>query len=106
LRTEFFDAIVNTTPVGMFPAVGRSPLTPRELNCRLVFDLIYRPVETKLLQLAARRGIEIVSGLEMFLAQGIAQWEMWTGERAPVAVMRRAVLDALGTDKNTLRDRA
>ncbi len=106
LRTEFFDAIVNATPVGMFPAVGRSPLTPRELNCRLVFDLIYRPVETKLLQLAARRGIETISGLEMFLAQGIAQWEIWTGERAPVGAMRRAVLDALGTDKNTLRDRA
>ena len=107
LQTEFFDAIVNATPVGMFPAVERSPLTKHELNCRLVFDLIYRPIETKLLQLAARRGIETVSGLEMFLAQGVAQWEIWTGERAPVAVMRRAVLEAFGTEgKNTLRDRA
>jgi 3-dehydroquinate dehydratase / shikimate dehydrogenase len=64
-----------------------------------VFDLIYRPVETKLLQLAARRGIETVSGLEMFLAQGAAQWEIWTGERAPVAHMRRAVLDALSAEE-------
>ena len=104
LRKEFFDAIVNATPVGMFPAVERSPLTSHELNCRLVFDLIYRPVETKLLKLAARRGIEIVSGLEMFLAQGAAQWEIWTGERAPAAAMRRAVLNALrAEDKRNLR---
>jgi 3-dehydroquinate dehydratase / shikimate dehydrogenase len=107
LRKEFFDAIVNATPVGMFPGMERSPLTAQELNCRLVFDLIYRPIETKLLQLAARRGIETVSGLEMFLAQGVAQWEIWTGERAPVAVMRRAVLDALGAeDKQKLRAQA
>jgi 3-dehydroquinate dehydratase/shikimate dehydrogenase len=104
LRKEFFDAIVNATPVGMFPAVERSPLTSHELNCRLVFDLIYRPIETKLLKLVARRGIETVSGLEMFLAQGAAQWEIWTGERAPAAAMRRAVLNALGAeDKRSLR---
>jgi shikimate 5-dehydrogenase len=65
------------------------------LNCRLVFDTIYRPQQTKLLQLAERRGIETVSGLEMFVAQGTAQWEIWTGERAPVEVMRRAAVRAL-----------
>ena len=100
IRREFFDAIVNATPVGMHPRVARSPLEARELNCRLVFDLIYRPRVTRLLQLAARRGIETVSGLDMFLAQGAAQWEIWTGERAPVAPMRRAVLRALaGSEK-------
>lgn len=95
LRHEFFDAIVNTTPVGMHPHTNVSPLDARELNCRLLFDTIYRPQRTKLMQLAARRGIETVSGVEMFLAQGIAQWEIWTGERAPVEPMRRAVLRAL-----------
>jgi 3-dehydroquinate dehydratase / shikimate dehydrogenase len=95
LRDEFFDAIVNATPVGMYPEAGRSPLDARELNCRLVFDTIYRPRVTKLMQLAARRGIEIVSGVEMFVAQGGAQWEIWTGERAPETAMRRAVLRAL-----------
>ncbi len=91
LRSEFFDAIVNTTPVGMFPRMGESPLETRELNCRLVFDLIYRPAETRLLQLAARRGIETISGLQMFVVQGMAQWEIWTGERAPVREMAEAV---------------
>ena len=95
LQREFFDAIVNATPVGMHPAADRSPLAACELNCRLVFDLIYRPRVTKLMQLAALRGIETVSGVEMFVAQGTAQWEIWTGERAPVEAMRRAVLRAL-----------
>jgi 3-dehydroquinate dehydratase / shikimate dehydrogenase len=95
LRREFFDAMINATPVGMHPATDRSPLEARELNCRLVFDLIYRPRVTKLMQLAARRGIETVSGVEMFVAQGTAQWEIWTGERAPLEAMRRAVLRAL-----------
>ncbi len=95
LRREFFDAIVNCTPVGMHPHANASPLRAEELNCRVVMDLIYRPRRTRLLQLAKRRGIQTVSGVEMFLAQGSAQWEIWTGLRAPVAAMRRAVLQAL-----------
>lgn len=95
VRHQFFDAIVNATPVGMHPHEDASPLEAIELNCRLVFDTIYRPQQTKLLKLAARRGIETVLGVEMFLAQGAAQWEIWTGERAPLAAMRRAVLRAL-----------
>jgi 3-dehydroquinate dehydratase/shikimate dehydrogenase len=98
LKSEFFDAIVNSTPVGMYPKTENSSLAAHELNCRLVFDLIYRPATTKLLQLASRRGIETVSGLEMFLAQGIAQWEIWTGQRAPAAAMRKAVLGTLRTE--------
>lgn len=97
LRREFFDAIVNCTPVGMHPRAAESPLRASELNCRLVFDTIYRPRRTKLLQLAERRGIETVSGVEMFLAQGMAQWEIWTEQRAPEKEMRRAVLRALKT---------
>jgi len=94
-RREFFDAIVNATPVGMYPHTADSLLKADELNCRLVFDTIYRPQMTKLLQLAKKRGIETVSGVEMFVAQGTAQFELWTGERAPAEVMRRVVLRAL-----------
>jgi shikimate 5-dehydrogenase len=95
LRDEFFDVIINCTPVGMYPRSGDSPLSPRELHCRIVMDLIYRPQETRLLALARRRGLAAVSGVEMFLAQGMAQWEIWTERRAPEAAMRRAVLRAL-----------
>jgi shikimate dehydrogenase len=98
LRREFFDAIVNATPVGMHPRAGDSPLEAAELNCRVVMDLIYRPSKTPLLKLAERRSLETISGIEMFVAQGTAQWEIWTGVRAPVAAMRRAVLAALGAE--------
>ena len=95
LQREEFDLIVNATPVGMYPHSEESPLESAELNCRLLFDIVYRPLKTKLMQLAERRGIETVSGLEMFLAQGMAQFEIWTGKSAPESAMRRAVLDAL-----------
>ena len=95
LRTEFFDAILNATPVGMHPHDGVSPLVPSELHCRLVMDLITRPERTQLLKIAARKGIATVAGVEMLLAQGYAQWELWTGKNAPEAAIRRAVLAAL-----------
>jgi 3-dehydroquinate dehydratase / shikimate dehydrogenase len=94
LRTESFDAILNATPVGMHPHDGVSPLAPNELNCRLVMDLITRPERTQLLKLAAHKGLKTVPGVEMLLAQGYAQWELWTGKRAPEAAIRRAVLRA------------
>ena len=105
VHREFFDAIVNATPVGMYPQVGRSPLEARDLNCRLVFDTIYRPRATRLLELAERRGIETASGVEMFVAQGAAQWEIWTGQRAPVEAMRRAVMRALAAEEAAVRSR-
>jgi 3-dehydroquinate dehydratase/shikimate dehydrogenase len=95
LRMQSFDAILNATPVGMHPHDGISPLSARELQCRIVMDLIYRPERTKLLEIAAQKEIATVSGVNMFLAQGFAQWEIWTGKRAPEAAMRRAVLSAL-----------
>ncbi len=101
LRTEFFDAVLNATPVGMHPHDGISPLAPGELHCRIVMDLIYRPQRTQFLKLAAQKGIATVSGVEMFLAQGIAQWELWTSKRAPEAPMRRAVLAALRAEETS-----
>jgi shikimate 5-dehydrogenase len=62
-------------------------------------DLIYRPERTRLLQLATQKRIGTVSGVEMFLAQGIAQWELWMKRRAPEKVMRRAVLGALRAEE-------
>src|SRR6202790_4907345 len=95
LKSESFDAILNATPIGMHPHQGISPLSPRELNCRVVMDLINRPQNTQLLKLAASKGIATVSGVEMFIPQGVAQWELWTGKRAPESTMGKAVLRAL-----------
>src|SRR3989442_9606967 len=90
-----FEVIVNATPVGMYPHEGTSPLSQRELNCGFVMDLIYRPLRTQLLRIAAKKGIKVISGVEMFLAQGFAQWELWTGKSAPESEMRRAVMAKL-----------
>jgi 3-dehydroquinate dehydratase/shikimate dehydrogenase len=103
LRTEFFDAILNSTPVGMHPHHGISPLATGEINCRIVMDLIYRPERTQLLKIAARKGIATVSGVDMFLAQGIAQWEIWTEKRAPETLMRYVVRNALRAEDKTQR---
>ncbi len=103
MRKQNFDAILNATPVGMHPQAGVSPLAASELNCSLAMDLIYRPMQTKLLQMASQRSIKTVSGVEMFLAQGIAQWEHWMGSRAPEAVMRKAVLSELKAKEQSPR---
>jgi shikimate 5-dehydrogenase len=94
-----FDAIVNATPIGMMPHSDASPLEAAELRCALVFDLIYRPLRTRLLRLAERRGIATLSGVEMFVAQGVAQWELWTGETAPAKAMRAEVTAALAREE-------
>lgn len=102
LRREKFDAIINATPVGM-GADARSPLRANELNSRVVMDMVYSPIQTPLLRAAARRGIKTISGAEMFIAQGAAQWEIWLRTRAPVKVMRHAVLRALASDERRSR---
>ena len=101
LRSVSFDAILNATPIGMYPHEGVSPLAPGEINCRLVMDFINRPQKTQLLKLAARKGIATVSGVEMFVPQGVAQWELWTGQPAPESIMRKAVLRALRAKENS-----
>lgn len=103
LRKEKFDAILNATPIGMHPHSESSPLRAEELNCSLVMDLIYRPLQTKLLRMAVKRGIRTVSGVEMFVAQGAAQWEHWMGSRAPEQAMRKVVLDRLQAEERRWR---
>jgi len=67
-------------------------------------DLIYRPMQTQLLLMAAKKGIGVISGVEMFLAQGFAQWELFMGQRPPETAMRRAVLRMLRKDEGEHRD--
>jgi 3-dehydroquinate dehydratase/shikimate dehydrogenase len=90
------DAIVNTTPIGMHPNVDASPLEKDQIpQGSIVFDTVYNPLRTKLLNLAAERGCKTVEGWTMFLGQGIRQFELWTGKKAPREAMEKAVLNAL-----------
>ena len=91
-----FALAINTTPVGMGGST-ESPLNEKELKSVLrVFDLVYNPAETRLLQMARAQGIPAISGVEMFVYQGARQFEIWTGKPAPVEAMRAAVLRQLG----------
>ncbi len=76
--------VVNTTPVGMYPATDASPLDLRRLPaCRGVLDLIYNPTETKLMRQADSLGIPSVNGLCMLVAQALRSAERFTGRRIP-----------------------
>ncbi len=88
--------LINATSVGMKPAAGVSPVA-RELlpGYGVVMDIVYAPLQTKLLKEAAAAGCTAVNGLEMLLYQGAAQFELWTGLEAPVDVMRQALLEAV-----------
>jgi 3-dehydroquinate dehydratase/shikimate dehydrogenase len=96
LAKTTFDVIVNATPVGMTGQKTAAPLLDaNELNAKLVFDLVYNPLETPLLRLARQKSIPIITGVEMFVHQGARQFEIWTGKPAPEEEMLRVVLHAL-----------
>lgn len=95
LAKTSFDVIINTTPVGMSGIKATPLLDAQDLNTKLVFDLVYNPLETPLIHLARRMSIPIISGIEMFVHQGARQFEIWTGKPAPEEEMFRVVLHAL-----------
>jgi len=94
------DLVVNATPLGLAGAggdVGALPLDPAALRPgQLVVDLVPNPAVTPLLRAAGAAGARVAGGLGMLVHQGALAFELWTGRSAPLAVMRRAALHALG----------
>jgi shikimate dehydrogenase len=95
-ETSEADILLHCTPVGMHPNEGDS-LVPRQLlrEKMHVFDAVYNPRRTRLLQEAEAAGCGTTEGLEMFLGQAYVQFELWTGKRAPREVMRRVAVEKL-----------
>jgi shikimate dehydrogenase len=92
------DVVINTTSVGMSPHIDAVPIDTTWLKSgSVVSDLIYNPLKTAFLQQAEQRGCRIHGGLGMFIYQGAYAFEYWTGQPAPVEVMRAAVLKSFGT---------
>jgi shikimate dehydrogenase len=88
------DILLNTTSVGMKPNINQSLIAPNNLKSDLtVMDIVYNPCETQLVKDAKAIGAKVVSGVEMLIYQGAAAFEIWTGQQAPVEIMRRAVLE-------------
>jgi shikimate dehydrogenase len=95
---EKADVIIHCTPIGMHPNVDVS-LVPPELfrPDQVVFDIVYTPLETKLLTEAKSCGLKVIPGVEMFINQAALQFEQFTGLDAPVDVMRRVVMENLSS---------
>lgn len=82
-----WDLLVNTTPVGTWPETDAMPIDADAIRGRIVYDLIYNPEETRLLEVARAQGAETIGGLEMLVGQACLQFEWWTGQTAPRDVM-------------------
>ena len=91
---QMFDVLVHATPLGMRPRVDQCFFEDR-IPAQLVLDMVYNPLDTLLLRKARSQGCETVDGLEMFLEQATRQFEIFTGETAPRAVMEKAAREAL-----------
>ncbi len=88
--------LINATPVGMAPDLEGLPLDPHLLGrFTLVMDIVYRPLLTRLLREAQAHGARTIDGLQMLIHQATAQFELWTGQAAPLEVMSRAAYQAL-----------
>lgn len=97
-NAELASLLVNTTPVGTWPAVEES-VWPDHIPVPghlVVFDLVYNPLRTRLLRQAENGGAITVSGLEMLVQQGGLSFQLWTGIPAPLDIMRDTCRKALG----------
>ncbi len=88
-RRNRYDVLIHATPVGMFPNVNEC-IFEEDIPADVVLDMVYNPRETLLLKRARLEGCEIIPGSEMLLEQAATQFEIWTGESAPRAVMQTA----------------
>jgi 3-dehydroquinate dehydratase / shikimate dehydrogenase len=96
LELAAWDLLVNTTPIGTFPAVSETPVESLarvpvgQLKGRVAYDLVYNPRPTRLLREAAAAGCATLDGLDMLVEQAARQFEWWTGRRPSTEVMRAA----------------
>jgi len=96
LENTTTDLLINTTPVGMAPQKDQC-LVPEQILKKgmVVMDIIYNPLETRLIAMARDRDCLTINGLDMFIHQGAEQFRLWTGLEAPITDMARSVEQAL-----------
>ena len=90
------DILINATPLGMTPNTDTMAV-PRDFLKKemVVMDIVYNPLKTKLLKAAEETGCKTVDGVSMFVYQAVSQFESWTGQDAPLDLMKQVVLNAL-----------
>ena len=84
------DVMINATSLGMYPRDGETPI-PKSLlrEGMMVMDIVYEPLETRLLSEAKERRCLTIDGLEMLVRQGVAQFEIWTGKRPEIGQIKK-----------------
>lgn len=103
LRKELTEAdlLINATSLGMHPNEDKTPVKKNLLRPDLpVFDLVYDPLETRLLMEAKSVGAKTIEGLAMLVYQGAASFEIWTGKKAPIQVMLEAAQEKIEAPKS------
>lgn len=77
-----YDLLINASPVGMFPKIDACPVTEDIIEkCGFVFDVIYNPEKTKLMQTAEKHGIKTCGGMAMLVWQAVVAHEIWSGAK-------------------------
>ncbi len=90
------EILINTTPIGMSPDVEGIALSPELiLEGHTVFDVVYKPTQTRLLKEAESRGARCINGIEMLVNQGVIQFELWTQKKAPRELMFEVIRKGL-----------
>jgi shikimate dehydrogenase len=91
------DILINATPLGMHPKIDATPVPKKMLQPDLfVFDVVYNPLETKLLKEASEVGCKTLGGLDMLVNQGVIAFEWWTGKTPNAKLMKTKIIDFLG----------
>jgi len=91
------DILINTTPIGMYPNVNKSPISKELLTDRLfVYDIIYNPLQTQFLKDASEIGCKTLNGLDMFVNQGALAFEWWTDIKPNKNTMKEKIIEILG----------
>jgi shikimate dehydrogenase len=91
------DILINASPIGMYPKNDETPVPKEFLHTDLfVFDLVYNPLETKLLRDAIKIGCKTLGGLDMLINQAILAFEWWTGKTPKKELMMNTVINFLG----------
>ena len=91
------DILINTTPIGMYPNVEKSPIPAEFLHKDLVvYDIVYNPLETKLMKDATKMGCNTIGGLDMLVNQGALAFEWWTNKKPNINLMKNKIIEFLG----------
>ena len=91
-----FDLLINATPVGMYPKTNNCPVSESVIaNCGYVFDAIYNPTKTKLIQTAEKLGITAVGGMSMLVLQAVVAHEIWDGDSYTQEQINKIIKDSV-----------